>query len=60
MCSDIPLVTTAFVLWKVIKKTKIVKLADIPLAEALDRAARDPGEERKVPKWRQAVGFLWD
>ncbi len=59
-CSDIPLVLAAFLLWKVIKKTKWVKLEEIPLNEALERAAQDPGEDKPVPRWRQFAGFLWD
>lgn len=58
--SDIPLVLTAYILWKLIKRTKIHNLAEIPLEEALERAARDPGYEKKLPRWRQIVGFLWD
>ena len=51
---------TAYVLYKLIKRTKIPNLADIPLEEALERAAEDPGFEEKLPRWRQIVGFLWD
>ncbi|KAK2609110.1 hypothetical protein QQS21_002337 [Conoideocrella luteorostrata] len=36
--SDIPLVATAYLLWKFVKKTKIVTLADIPLHRAFERA----------------------
>ncbi|RMZ83007.1 hypothetical protein DV737_g1765, partial [Chaetothyriales sp. CBS 132003] len=57
---DIPLVLTAFVLWKIIKRTRWVKLDEIPLVEALDRADQDPGEEKPVPRWREIAGFLWD
>ena len=57
---DIVLVLTAYLLWKLIKKTKIVALADIPLREAIERARGDPGVEKKVPRWRKVVGFLWD
>lgn len=58
--SDIPLVITAYLLWKFIKRTKIQNLSDIPLEEALQRAAEDPGIEEKLPPWRKIVGFLWD
>jgi hypothetical protein len=51
---------TAFLLWKVIKRTKYQRLADIPLEEALQRAAEDPGFEEQVPGWRRYAGFLWD
>ncbi|KAK6386973.1 uncharacterized protein PV06_07814 [Exophiala oligosperma] len=57
---DIPLVITAFVLWKIIKRTRIVKLADIPLTEALERAAVDIEVEPELPFWRKLVGALWD
>ncbi|KAJ9607592.1 hypothetical protein H2200_007670 [Cladophialophora chaetospira] len=57
---DIPLVITAFVLWKIYKRTKIVKLVDIPLREALARAEEDIQPEPKQPGWRKVVGFLWD
>jgi len=57
---DIALVTTAYVFWKLFKKTKIVALADIPLREAIERAQDDPGDSIKVPRWRSVVGFLWD
>ena len=57
---DIGLVSAAYLIWKFLKKTKIVALQDIPLREALERARQDPGEERKLPKWRKIVGFLWD
>lgn len=59
-CRDIPLVITAFVVWKVFKRTKFVKLVDIPLKEALDRAAEDIEIEKEAPLWRKIVGILWD
>lgn len=58
--SDIGLVLAAYTIWKLLKGTKIVALADIPLVEALERAAQDQEEVRKVPKWRKFAGFLWD
>ncbi|KAK6428993.1 hypothetical protein LTR95_014862, partial [Oleoguttula sp. CCFEE 5521] len=57
---DIALVTTAYPLWKFIKRTKIVSLADLPLMEAFERAAQDQEPEKVVPGWRKWVGFLWD
>ncbi|RMZ91054.1 hypothetical protein DV736_g1692, partial [Chaetothyriales sp. CBS 134916] len=57
---DIPLVLAAFSLWKIIKRTRWVKLDEIPLIEALDRADQDPGVEKPIPTWRNIVGFLWD
>lgn len=35
---DIPLVISAYLIWKFIKKTKITALADIPLSDALRQA----------------------
>lgn len=57
---DIPLVITAYVIWKFYKGTKIIDLKDIPLTEALERAQADYEPEPKLPRWRKIVGFLWD
>ncbi|KXT15493.1 hypothetical protein AC579_3398 [Pseudocercospora musae] len=58
---DIPLVLTAFVLWKFFKKTRIANLADIPLREALDEIERKPEEPESSPRgWLRWVSFLWD
>lgn len=58
---DIPLVLLAFGLWKVFKRTKFVKLSEIPLREALDDYVDHPEEREPSGKgWRKAVGFLWD
>lgn len=57
---DIGLVLAAYTIWKLVKGTKIVPLAEIPLVEALERAAQDQEVVKKVPKWRQAAGILWD
>lgn len=59
---DIGLVLAAYTIWKLLKGTSVVALADIPLVEALERAAQDQEEEevKKVPTWRKAVGILWD
>lgn len=35
---DIPLVLSAYLIWKLFKKTKIYKLDEIPLADALRQA----------------------
>ncbi|XWW97109.1 hypothetical protein V2A60_005090 [Cordyceps javanica] len=35
---DIPLVAAAFLIWKLVKKTKMVKLSEIPLRAALEQA----------------------
>lgn len=50
----------AYTIWKLLKGTKIVALADIPLVEALERAAQDQEEVKNVPQWRKFAGFLWD
>jgi amino acid transporter len=60
MNRDIGLVLAAYTIWKVLKGTKIVALADIPLVEALERAAQDQEIVKAVPKWKQIVGILWD
>ena len=58
---DIPLVITAFLLWKFIKGTKFVSLADIPIREALEEVARHPEtKDVKATGWRKVVSFLWD
>lgn len=58
---DIPLVLAAFVLWKVFKKTKFVKLEDVPLKEALEEIERKPEEPEPAKKgWQKVVGILWD
>jgi len=58
---DIPLVLVAFGLWKVIKKTKFVKLSEIPLTEALLEVQRHPEPPETSSKgWRKYVNFLWD
>ena len=58
---DIPLVLTAFGLWKLFKKTRFVKLSEIPLKEALDDIERNPEPLDPGSKgWKKYVGFLWD
>jgi amino acid transporter len=42
--SDIPLVLAAFLIWKFVKKTKVVSLSDIPLHDAISRASEKPSE----------------
>jgi amino acid permease len=60
-CSDIPLVITAFLIWKFWKKTKYVRLADIPLLAALDEAEEDLNDEEPVSKgWIRLVSWIWD
>jgi amino acid transporter len=57
---DIGLVLAAYTIWKLLKGTKIIALADIPLVEALERAAQDQEIVKTAPKWKQVVGILWD
>ncbi|EMR72278.1 putative dicarboxylic amino acid permease protein [Eutypa lata UCREL1] len=58
---DIPLVLVAFGVWKVVKKTRFVKLEDIPLREALEEIERNPEPIEPEPKgWQKTFGFLWD
>jgi amino acid transporter len=61
LCSDIPLVIAAFLLWKFIKGTKFVSLADIPIREALEEVAKNPEPlEPQSKGWERVVAFLWD
>jgi amino acid transporter len=61
LCSDIPLVIAAFLLWKFIKGTKFVSLAEIPIREALEEVAKNPEPpERQSKGWKRVVAFLWD
>ena len=58
---DIPLVITAFLLWKFIKRTKFVSLADVPIRGALDEIIRNPEPiEPKATGWRRIPAILWD
>ncbi|KAF2796453.1 amino acid permease-like protein [Melanomma pulvis-pyrius CBS 109.77] len=58
---DIPLVIAAFLLWKFIKGTKFVPLADIPIREALKEVTRHPEPaDPKAVGWKRVIGILWD
>ena len=58
---DIPLVLAAFTIWKLVKRTKFVKLSEIPLQEALDDIERNPEPFDPGSKgWMKVIGFLWD
>ncbi|UPX13278.1 uncharacterized protein EKO05_0003794 [Ascochyta rabiei] len=58
---DIPLVIAAFLLWKFIKGTKVVDLADVPIRAALEEVRKNPEPlEPKSRGWRRVVNFLWD
>jgi amino acid transporter len=59
--SDIPLVITAYLIWKFVKKTRIVSLKEIPLQEALEEIRINPEDpEPENTGWRKFVTFLWD
>lgn len=58
---DIPLVLTAFVLWKLFKRTRLVRLEDVPLKEALEEIRKKPElPEPEKKGWEKWIGFLWD
>ncbi|KAI1362086.1 amino acid permease/ SLC12A domain-containing protein [Xylaria arbuscula] len=59
---DIPLVLAAYLIWKLLKKTKIVSLSDIPLEEAFAQAAEVPDDEPPFKKSSKAhwIGWIWD
>ncbi|KAM6525567.1 hypothetical protein FALCPG4_011105 [Fusarium falciforme] len=42
---DIPLVTGAYLIWKFVKKTKIVSLSEIPLQDAIKKSEHDRAAE---------------
>jgi amino acid transporter len=59
--SDIPLVLTAFFIWKFTKNTSIVRLNDIPLREMLAHIAAHPEEAEVKPKGAiRFISWLWD
>ncbi|KAF1948436.1 amino acid permease-like protein [Byssothecium circinans] len=58
---DIPLVIIAFLMWKLIKKTKFVDLTTVPIRAALDEVAKYPEPpEPKQMGWKRIAGILWD
>ncbi|KAI8932247.1 hypothetical protein NX059_011126 [Plenodomus lindquistii] len=58
---DIPLVIAAFLLWKFIKGTKFVSLAEIPIRDALEEIIKNPEPvETKATGWRKIPAFLFD
>ncbi|KIV99212.1 uncharacterized protein PV09_09076 [Verruconis gallopava] len=58
---DIPLVITAYFLWKIAKGTKMVPLKEIALREALEEVQLHPEEaEPQITGWRRLMTFLWD
>jgi amino acid transporter len=60
---DIPLVLTAYLIWKLWKKTEVVPLSAIPLEEAFRQAGQVPDDEPPVkPKrgWVRLISWIWD
>ncbi|KAI8945908.1 amino acid permease/ SLC12A domain-containing protein [Xylaria longipes] len=59
---DIPLVLSAYLIWKLWKKTKIVSLSEISLDEAFKQAEQAPDDEPPVKKgtWIRLVSWIWD
>lgn len=58
---DIPLVLTAFLLFKFIKRSKTIPLSEIPLREALDEYVNNPETlEPKMKGWRRVLTILWE
>lgn len=61
MNRDIGLVITAYLLYKLVKRTKIIPLNDIPVQEALAMADQDlEVVEQKATWWRKVAGILLD
>ncbi|KAI1424759.1 amino acid permease/ SLC12A domain-containing protein [Xylaria sp. FL1777] len=59
---DIPLVLSAYLIWKLWKKTKIVPLSDIPLEEAFKQAEQVPDDDPPL-KGRgiaRFISWIWD
>ncbi|KAI0397013.1 amino acid permease/ SLC12A domain-containing protein [Xylariaceae sp. FL0594] len=60
---DIPLVLTAFLVWKFWKKTKLVSLSEIPLEDAFKQAAEQAPDDEPLVKrtsWVRLVSWIWD
>ncbi|KAI3325142.1 amino acid permease/ SLC12A domain-containing protein [Xylariaceae sp. AK1471] len=60
---DIPLVLTAYLIWKLWKKTKLISLSDIPLEEAFKQAEQVPDDEPPVKQksgWVRLISWIWD
>jgi amino acid transporter len=60
MIRDIALVATAYIGWKLIKKTKYIRLEDIPIEEVLEQIVPEPEEEVSKQKWLKWISWLWD
>ncbi|KAI1736602.1 amino acid permease/ SLC12A domain-containing protein [Xylaria scruposa] len=59
---DIPLVLSAYLIWKLWKKTKIISLSDIPLSEAFKQAGQVSDDEPPAKRgtWIRLVSWIWD
>ncbi|TXT06185.1 hypothetical protein VHUM_03658 [Vanrija humicola] len=58
---DIGLVTAAYTIWKLVKRTKWVRLEDIPLEAILREVERTPEEPDQHAKgWIKLISWLWD
>ncbi|KAI5864053.1 proline-specific permease [Durotheca rogersii] len=58
---DIPLVVSAYLIWKFVRKTKIPSLKSIPLEQAFQQAEEYPEDpEEKSQGWLRTVSWLWD
>lgn len=50
-----------YLIWKYLKKTKIVSLESIPLADALEQVERYPEEpEKKQKGWLRFASWIWE
>lgn len=56
---DIGLVAAAYLIWKIVKKTRWVGLDEIPLEEVLERIQPEQVEEEKRG-WVKWVSWIWD
>lgn len=58
---DIALVAVVFLGWKLIKKTRWVRLSDIPLEEILSAIEALPEERDERPRGAvRFISWLWD
>ncbi|KAI1637900.1 proline-specific permease [Biscogniauxia mediterranea] len=58
---DIPLVLSAYLIWKYVKKTRVAPLSSIPLDEAFNKA-EEPWDEPEEEKegWIRLVSWIWN
>jgi amino acid transporter len=59
-CRDIGLVAAAYLGWKVVKRSKYVRLVDIPIEEVLEQIQPEEDVEAKSTGWVRMVSWLWD